>query len=308
MNVIVFGGSGFVGSHVADALVEAGHCVKIFDRHPSPYLREGQEMLLGDILDVHAVARAVKGCAVIYNFSGLADLDDASTKPLDTVQLNVLGNVNLLEAAKAIRCKRFVYASTIYVHSELGGFYRCSKQAAESYVEEYQRRYGLDFTILRYGTLYGPRAGSRNSVCRYLQQALTQGAIQCSGSGDELREYIHVRDAAKLSAEILAPTYSNRHITITGHHPMAFRQLLAMINEMLGGSIAIEFQAENNPAHYMLTPYTFVPKIGQKLTTNCYTDIGQGLLECLSELSGHARDSAPMKPRRRASLAKRGRY
>ena len=136
---------------------------------------------------------------------------------------------------------------------------------------------------------------------RYLQQALAQGRIRCSGTGDELREYIHVRDAAKLSVEILSDSYRNRHIIITGHHPMKFRELLSMISEMLGGKISIEFDAEHNPAHYTLTPYTFVPKIGQKLTTNCYTDVGQGLLECMQELSERYND-VPAESSRSAAL------
>jgi len=284
VNILVCGGSGFVGSHVADALSERGHQVRLFDQRSSPYLRTGQEMVLGDMLDPAQVAEAVRGCDVVYNFAGLSDLDDATTKPLDTIQLNILGNANILEAARTAGCRRYVFASTIYVYSHLGGFYRCSKQAAESYIEEYQRRYGLEFTVLRYGTLYGPRADARNSVYRYVQQAMTQGRIRCSGTGEEMREYLHVRDAAVLSVDILADAYRNQHITITGHHPMKFRDLLDMIREMLGGQVRIEFEAEQNLAHYTHTPYTFVPKIGQKLTTNCYTDLGQGLLECLHEL------------------------
>ena len=294
MRVMVCGGSGFLGSHVADALSEAGHAVRIFDQRRSPHRRPNQEMVIGDILDLEQVTEAAAGCAAVYNFAGIADLDDATTKPLDTVRLNVLGNANLLQAAHAARCARYVYASTIYVHSDLGGFYRCSKQAAEAYVEEYQRRYGLAFTILRYGTLYGPRSDARNSIYRYLHQALTQQRIRCAGTGDEVREYIHVRDAAALSAAILAPSYRNRHIIVTGHHPMKFRELLSMIREMLGGRIVIEFEAERNAAHYTYTPYTFLPKIGQKLTSPSYTDLGQGLLECLQALS---RD-APAAPRR----------
>ena len=280
-----------MGSHVADALSERGHQVRLFDQRPSPYRRSDQEMVLGDILDQGQVAEAVRGCDVVYNFAGLSDLDDATTKPLDTIQLNILGNANILEAARTAGCRRYVFASTIYVYSHRGGFYRCSKQAAESYIEEYQRRYSLEFTVLRYGTLYGPRADAHNSVYRYVQQAMTQGRIRCSGTGEEMREYLHVRDAAALSVDILADAYRNQHITITGHHPMKFRDLLLMIQEMLGGKVVIEFDAERNPAHYTQTPYTFLPTVGQKLTTNCYTDLGQGLLEYLHELS--ARQTTP---------------
>jgi len=285
MKVIVFGGSGFVGSHVADELTERGHEVKIYDLRPSPYLRGGQEMIVGDILDKDKVFRAVEGCGAVYNFAGIADLDTATTQPIDTINQNILGNALILDASAKAGVKRFVYASTIYVYSSLGGFYRCSKQAAELYIEEYQKRYGLDFTILRYGTLYGPRADERNSVYRYLKQALLEGKIVGYGTGDELREYIHVRDAAKLSVDVLSDQFKNKYVIITGHHPVKYKDMLNTIKEMLGGEVEIELRppAEGR-AHYGITPYSFIPKIGQKLVSSYYTDIGQGLLECLHEM------------------------
>ena len=211
MKAIVFGGSGFVGSHVADILSEAGHQVKIFDLKSSPYLRPDQEMISGDILNKQLVEEAIHGCEVVYNMAGIADLDDASTRPLDTLTQNVLGNTIILEACVSAHVKRFIYASTVYVYSDKGGFYRCSKQASETYIEEFQRQYGLDFTILRYGTLYGPRADERNSIYRYLYQALKDGKITVPGTGEEYREYIHVRDAARLSLEILDEKYAIKH-------------------------------------------------------------------------------------------------
>lgn len=287
MKAVVFGGSGFLGSHVADCLTERGYDVTIFDARPSRYLLPQQTMVVGDILDEPAVYAATHGQDFIYNFAGIADLDDATTKPKQTIQLNVQGNLNIMEGALRGRAQRFVYASTIYVYSQRGGFYRCSKQASEIYVEEYQRRFGLDFTILRYGTLYGPRADTRNSIYRYLKQALEQRRIRCHGDGEEVREYINVRDAARLTANILQEEYRNRHIIISGHNPMKARDMMAMIREMLGEDIIIEFSGERSTDHYALTPYSFAPKIGEKLVNHCYLDMGQGLLECLHEMHGY---------------------
>lgn len=289
MNIIVFGGSGFVGSHVADALTAAGHAVTVFDRRPSPFLQPGQQFLAGDILDLDTVQRAVAGQQVVYNFAGLADLDDGLSRPIETVQLNVLGNTQLLEAARLAGVHRFVYASTIYVHSEAGGFYRVSKQACELYIEEYQRRFGLDYTILRYGTLYGRRADDRNSVHRYLKQALRERRLVVTGTGDEMREYIHVLDAARASVDILADEFKNQNVILTGHHPMRFADLLNMIREIVGADVSIEIRPPGagtlgSVGHYNLTPYTFRPKIGKKLVSHYYLDMGQGLVDCLDEI------------------------
>lgn len=285
MKTIVFGGSGLIGSHVADRLTEVGYDVTIFDLKPSPYLLPGQEIIIGDILDKKAVFDAVKGCDYIYNFAGMADLDAATTEPLRTIEQNIVGTAILLEATLRSRAKRFIQASTIYVYSDTGGFYRCSKQAAELYVEEYNRKFGLEYTILRYGTVYGPRADSRNSIYRYLKQALDEGKIDCGGTGDETREYIHVRDAAQLSVDILADKYRNKQVIITGHHPMRLRDMLYTIREILSNRIEINFEAsKSDTPHYNITPYSFVPKIGRKLVTHEYVDMGQGLLECISEI------------------------
>lgn len=284
MKVIVFGGSGFVGSYVADALIEANHVVKIFDLKESPYLQSAQEMIIGDILNYKQVKDAVEGCDYVYDFAGIADLDDATTKSLDTIKYNIEGTVNILEACVKNGIKRFIYASSIYVYSNKGGFYRCSKQSAELYIEEFYKRYGLDFTILRYGTLYGPRADEKNSVYRYLIQAMKNKSVIISGDGEELRDYIHVRDAAKLSVKILEEEFKNKHIIITGHHPLKLKQLIETVKEILNDPIDVQFQIGDNLNHYSITPYSFIPKIGEKLTTNCYMDIGQGLLECLHEI------------------------
>ena len=284
--VIVFGGAGFLGSHVADILLEEGYEVTIFDMKTSPYIKTGHEMIVGDILDFTAVQEAVKGAQAVYNFAGIADLDDAVTKPIDTVLQNIEGTVNTLEASKNAGVERFIYASSIYVYSDKGGFYRCSKQSAELYIEEYQKRYGLDYTILRYGTVYGPRSDTRNSVHRYLKQAIEERRIAFSGTGEEIREYIHVRDAAQLSVEVLSKKHRNQHVIITGHHPMKFNDFIAMVREILGNAIAIDYmKVSPRSAHYNVTPYSFIPKIGYKLTTNCYVDMGQGLLECISEIN-----------------------
>ncbi len=283
--IIVFGGSGFLGSHVADALSEQGNKVTIFDLKVSPYLRSDQKMVQGDIEDSELIFEVVKGKDVVYHFAGLSDLDDGTVKPIESVVKNIVCTVNLLEAGARAGIERFVFASTIYVYSGLGGFYRCSKQSGELYVEEYQSKFGLNFTILRYGSLYGPRSDERNSICRYLKQGLLDGKIIYSGTGEEVREFVHIRDAAKLSVDILSEEFKNQHIIISGHHPMKARDMLEMINEILNQDVSVEFAGSFDEAHYNLTPYMFISKIGKKLVSNCYEDMGQGFLECLQEMS-----------------------
>ncbi len=289
MKIIAFGASGFVGSHVADALTAAGHDVTIFDASPSKYLQEKQSYIEGDILDYEAVIQAIDGHDVVYNFAGISDIDEALNKPSETVRINIQGCIHQLEAAKECGIKRFVFASTIYVYSESGGFYRVSKQACELYIEEYQRLYGLDYTILRYGTLYGRRADARNSIYRHLRQALFERKIVAQGTSNTMREYIHVEDAARSSVDILDDEYRNQNIILTGHAAYKSKDMLEMIREIVGSDVVIDYRDPEEDrghghGHYNLTPYAFRPKIGRKLVSNYFTDMGQGLLDCLNEI------------------------
>ncbi len=289
--VVVTGGSGFLGSHIADTLTERGFEVTIFDRRPSPYIRKGQNMVVGSILDYEAVQAVIDGSQFVFHLAALADLNAAKYRPLETAQLNVVGTVNCLEAARKSAVDRFMFASTVYVYSRAGSFYRCSKQACEAYIEEYQRQYGLDYTILRYGSLYGPHADESNGVYRLLLQAI-QGHIHHKGTPDDRREYIHVQDAARLSVQALGEKYANQNLVLTGNHSMRLEELFTMFSEILGHDIDIEYQGsaqEHDDSHYRVTPYTFNPRVGRKLTDTYYVDMGQGLLQMLDQLyqEGH---------------------
>ena len=284
MKILVTGGSGFLGSHIADALSDAGHVVTIFDICKSPYLRPDQKMIIGDILDQECLAKIVEGQDVVYHFAGIADIDECATRPVDTAKYNILGTVQLLEACRKVGIKRFVFASSAYVYSDSGSFYAASKQACESFIENFSELYGIKYTCLRYGSLYGPRSKEWNSVYRLIKQAIQNGKIVYRGTGDEMREFIHVRDAAQISVAILQPEFENQYIILTGSEKMRYIDLLEMIKEMLGNKIEIEILPSKRKAHYRITPYNFSPKLGRKMVNNPHIDMGQGLLQCMAEI------------------------
>lgn len=283
-NVVVFGGSGFLGSHVADALSRAGYAVTIFDRAASPFLSGDQQMVVGDIMDLAQVKAATAGAAVIYNFAAIADLEVASKQPLKAAEVNFLGNVHVLEAAREAQVERFVFASSAYVFSRAASFYRASKQAAERYIEAYQEEYGLDYTILRYGSLYGRRADHHNGMYRMLKQALEERRIAYAGDREAVREYIHVADAARLSVQVLAPEYANRHLTLTGHERLRIADVMLMIAEIMPWQVDLQFAEPTQLGHYAITPNAHEPRVGHKLVCNDFVDLGQGLLDCIREI------------------------
>ena len=284
MRILVTGGSGFLGSHLADALSKNGHDVVLFDVETSPYRQDGQEMIVGDILDRNAISKAIKGCEVIYHLAAVADLDEAIKSPSQAIEVNIIGTANALEMARTNGIKRFVYASTIYVYSDHGSFYRTTKRASELLIDDYWKKYGLAYTVLRFGSLYGPRADDHNSLYRMLTQALDERRIDYMGSGREIREYIHVIDAAEAAAEILGEKFENESISLTGRERMSTREMLEMINEIMGGDITLDFQPDTHESHYVQTPYNYTPKLGKKMVRETYIDLGLGLLDCLQDL------------------------
>ena len=282
--VLVTGSSGFIGSHVADTLEEEGYKVVLFDTVPSKYKSQSQKEFIGDILNPDDIETAVKGCDAVYHFAAQADISVSSDIPTTTITANIIGTQNVLEAARKHKVNRFLFASTIYVYSELGSFYRVSKQACEKIIEEYQREYGLDYTILRFGSIYGPRANDFNAIRSFLIHAIKEKKIIRRGDGEELREYIHVKDAARLSVVALDGKYKNKHLIITGNQQIKVKDLLTMIREIFNGEIEIEFDLEGELHHYEITPYNYKPQVAQKITSDMFYDLGQGILDLLYDL------------------------
>ena len=281
--VVVFGGSGFLGSHVADVLSDNGYDVIIYDLKKSTYLRNNQEMIIGDILDRKKINKVIKGCKYVYHFAAIADIKEAQENPVNAVEVNVLSTVYILDACIKHGVSRFIYGSTIYVYSDHGSFYRSTKQASELIIENYNKIYNLNYTILRYGSLYGPRANSFNFINRTIIQALKTKKIVREGNGEELREYIHIIDAANASVSILSNKYKNSNIMITGNKSMRVKDVLLMIREMFSNKIKIKYTNSPLESHYNITPYTFKPKVAKKYHLNYFHDLGQGILDQIQD-------------------------
>ena len=282
---IVFGGSGFIGSHVADELFKIGHEVVIYDINESQYLIDDQKMIIGDLLDSEKLLEATKDVDYVFNFAGIADIGYARNNPKETYSNNVLGTLNILDACKENGVDRFIFASTIYVYSNLGSFYRASKQACELLITTFQKEHELPYTILRFGSLYGPRSNEFNFINNAIYEALENGVIKRKGTGKERRDYIHVNDAARASVLSLDPKYTNQCLMIKGTQTMRVSEILLTLQEMLEGNIKIEYTNEEHyDAHYSLTPFSFRPQTAKQIQLDSYYDLGQGLHDTLYEI------------------------
>jgi len=282
--VVVFGGCGFIGSYIVEELLNNGYDVIAADLNPSKYIDE-MHFAKADILNQEQVENLVDGAHIVFNFAGFANLDDAIANPTKALELNVMGNLNILEACKRHHVKRFIYASSAYAMSDKGSFYGISKLTSEKLTEEYYKKFGLEFTIIRYGSVYGERDYHNNYIYNLLKKAIETNEINHSGDGEEIREYIHAADVAKLALKILeSDEFINEHIILTGVERMQRKDLFEMVNEILGGKLKVNLNNDGYHNHYKTTPYSFHPTRSKKLVANPYIDMGQGLVECIKDI------------------------
>ena len=173
-NVLVIGGSGFLGSHVSDQLSILGYNVTIYDLTESKYLRKDQKMIIGSITNVKLLDKTIKNMQYVYHFAGIADIHESTLDPVNTINTNVMATTQIVDLCVKHKIKRFMYASTIYVYSNHGSFYKTSKQCSELIIENYSKTHDLASTIMRYGSLYGKRANHFNSIMRMIRQAIEE--------------------------------------------------------------------------------------------------------------------------------------
>ena len=284
--IVVFGGTGFLGGYVVNELEKRKeYDIIVADIKPSEY-QLNAKFIRCDITDYESVSKVIpENVDVVYNFAGFANLEYAAEQPLETTQLNVIGNLNILEASRIKKCKKFVFASSAYAMSDKGSFYGISKLASEKIIEEYNKKYKIDYIILRYGSVYSERDFDNNYIYNLIKGAIETNKILHKGDGEEIREYIHAADAATLSVDIIRnDKYLNQHLILTGAEKMKRKELFEMINEILGNKLQIELLNSDYNNHYKTTPYSFQPTASKKLVRNPYIDMGQGILECIKQI------------------------
>jgi UDP-glucose 4-epimerase len=287
VKALVTGGTGFVGRHLVKELAKRKIKTIIFDRIPpqGDAHPPGVSSVVGDILDLDALTSTMKGCDLVFHTAAIAEIDETRRDPVRAIQVNVIGTVNCLEAARRNGIKRFLYASSVYASGSRGSFYRVSKQAGESLCKTYFEDFGLEYTILRYGSLYGRESNHWNFIYGVCRDLLTNGEFTYSSSPDAIREYIHINDAARETIRIaLDKEFINKSVLITGHQRLKMKEFFDMIQEILGKDITIHYEESKHQRHYIRTPYSFDVDVPVRVNLSSYVDINEGILDCLREV------------------------
>ena len=260
MRVLIFGGSGFLGRNLANYLSNLNHIVTIFDKRNTLKKNSKIKFIKGNILNFKKVLKASKKQDIIYNLAGISDIGDAMKDPIITSKVNILGSIHTLEASVRSKVRRYIFASSIYVLSRQGGFYKSSKQSIENFIDEYKKKNNLKYTILRYGSVYGPDSDKRNGIKKLIISALKDKSITYGGTSRAERRFIHVNDAVKSSVKVLDKKFINKRILITGNKSIKIKKLISEIKSILRINKKVIFKRKPMMGHYDKNPFNDYPK------------------------------------------------
>ncbi len=240
MTILVTGGSGFIGSHVVDKLIETGHRVRVLDiKKSSP--REDVEFLEGDITSREDIKRSLADVDIVYHIAAFSDINLVKANPLLTIKYNIMGTAYLLEECRKQSVSRFILASSYYVPGRRGHLYTTAKLASERLCQDYHTLYSLPYTILRYGTAYGPRSRGDDVISSLVNRALRGENLLIYGSGEQKRNFIYVEDLAWGNVAALKSVAENQTYVLAAERAVSIKELAEAVRGILGGKIDIEY-------------------------------------------------------------------
>lgn len=308
MKVMVTGGAGFIGSHVVDACLAAGHDVLVVDD-----LSTGKRENLNprarfyevDIRDEQALEQifAQERPEAIAHQAARANVRESMVKPLLYAQVNILGSLTLLELARKYGCRKVVYASTggaCYGEPEYLPVdenhpvnpldpYGASKHHVEHYLFIYRTHYNLDYTILRYPNVYGPRQdpyGEAGVVAIFANMMLNGGQPIINGAGDQQRDFVYVGDIAR--ANVLALTKGGGQIFNLGSGKgTSINEIFTQLKELTGSNC----EEQHGPAKLgeVYRTYLLADKARQELQWEPQVSLREGLAQTVAYFKTMAR-------------------
>ncbi|MFC2166763.1 NAD-dependent epimerase/dehydratase family protein [Acidobacteriota bacterium] len=254
MKALVTGGSGFIGSHVVDKLKEKGIEVRVFDM-VMPNYRNDIEYYKGSLLNLDDLRMSLSGIEAIFHLGAIADVKDVFQEPHYSEGINVRGTINVLEAARLSgSIKRIIYGSTVWVYSEAdekevnektplsspSHLYTATKLVGEYYCKAYSQLYELDYTILRYGIPYGPRARDGAVIPIFVKKAFNKEPLTIAGAGSQFRKFVYVEDLAEGNVLALKSIAANKIYNLEGKEKTTIKEISETIRKILG-NVKIEY-------------------------------------------------------------------
>ena len=261
--ILVTGGAGFIGSHLVDALLAAGHGVRVLDnlsmgkRSNLPLDNPRLHFIEGDVADAAQVEQAVAGCSGVVHLAAVASVQASVDDPVATHQSNFIGTLNVCEAMRRHGVRRVLYASSAAIYGNNGEGqaidedttkapltpYAVDKLASEHYLDFYRRQHGLEPAIFRFFNIFGPRqdpSSPYSGVISIFTLRAQQGQpINVFGDGEQTRDFFYVADLIELLLQALFGRVVEQPVNVGWNQAVSLKQLLAEIGGLCGGLPAV---------------------------------------------------------------------
>ncbi len=304
-SILVTGGCGFIGSNLAPYLIDRGYEVSVFD-NLSIGSREALtglpvEVHTGDILDRQAVDSAMRECDAVVHLAAHSSVVDSIENPMVDAQINVMGTLNVLQAAVAHKVQSFVQASSNAPIGEQpppssedkaarpSAPYGASKLACEGYCSAFHKSYGLKAVALRFANAYGPRSTHKASaVAKFIRLILSGEGLTIFGDGGQTRDFVHVQDICQgIHKALISERGGELYCLGTGIETSVLR-LVDLFREISG----LDFPVAHVPARAgeITRNYTDISKARAELGFEPTVELRDGLRACFNwfvESTGH---------------------
>ena len=260
MNVLVTGGAGFIGSHLVERLVQDKHRVTVLDnllrgnKIPKRVI-EQITFIEGDVRDTKLVYESMKDMDVVYHFAAVLGVDVVADFPVETMDVEIIGTRNVIEAMHAHGVKQIFYASTsgIYSHSAIvktalseevlvdpRTSYAMAKRYNEIYLASHFEEKGVNTIALRFFNVYGERQDNRMVIPRFLEQAEANLPLTVFGNGKQTRDFTYIDDVIESCIRLLE-TKGFHIVNIANEQEWTIRELAETIIENTGSSSEITY-------------------------------------------------------------------
>jgi len=258
MKIIVAGGSGFIGSHLVDVLMDQGREVLIYDLEAPRYGRNCA-FVRGDTRDIDRMVQIFEKGDVVYMIAAEANVNRFFESPLFSTDITSNATLSVLEAARRTGAARVMLASTEWVYGSTAGstdepiteetpyavnpdhIYTSSKIAAELFCKNYRDLYGVNFTIMRYGIPFGERARPETVTPIFIRRIVRDEPITIHGDGSQSRQFIYVKDLARGNAACLQPSAENQIFNLNGQKRISVIQIVRTLEEILEKKASVTF-------------------------------------------------------------------
>lgn len=291
--IAVIGGAGYIGSHIVDKLIQAGHDVMVYDMMRMH--RTDVPSIVMDVLNPSQVnVLLTGGYGAVYMLAAMANVNDIYNNPVEACDVNIRAVVNVLEAARKNKIPRVILSSTVWVYEmidekdrakpvsedvqfhphQVNHIYTATKLAAEQYCVAYQKLYGQAYTILRYGIPYGPRARTGTVITNFVSNALAGIPIKIQGDGSQGRNFVYVEDLADGNVLALRPEAANKTYNLDGLRPVSIREIAEIVQSLIPGTVVEYTEARPGDFRGFSASYERATReLGWKPTTDIHEGI-----------------------------------